>query len=208
MMRPAAVRGFTLLEALVALAILGVVLSIGMPRMNAWIYAGKVAAAGQFYAEGFSLARNQALTHNGASRLVLLANAGNGQFDWQVDICFPRQETPCDEESGNWSTPTEAASADPAGTVGFKSVLRRADALPPGAELALVPGPADARAVYFTPLGWVNPAIAPRLERVDLTPTTKMTGQAPATAVVLTLAGIATRCKPGVAATDPQRCPP
>ena len=207
-MRFRARRGFTLLEAMIALAILGVVLSIGMPRMNAWIYAGKVAAAGQFYAEGFALARNQALTHNGASRLVLSTNAGNGQFDWQVDICFPRQETPCDAGSDNWSTPGAAADADPKGAAGFKSVLRRADALPPSAELAMDTGAGDARAVYFTPLGWVNSAIAPRLERIDLAPTTKMAGKAPATAVVLTLAGIATRCKPAVAATHPERCPP
>ena len=207
-MRSQAQRGFTLLEAMIALAILGVVLSIGTPHMNTWIYAGKVAAAGQFYAEGFALARNQALTHNGASRLVLSTNAGNGQFDWQVDICFPRQEAPCEEDSANWSTPSAAAAGDPQGAAGFKSVLRRADALPPSAELALGTGAEDARAAYFTPLGWVNPAIAPRLERVALVPTTKMAGKAPATAVVLTLAGIATRCKPGVAATDPQRCPP
>ncbi|MBD8530164.1 MULTISPECIES: Tfp pilus assembly protein FimT/FimU [unclassified Massilia] len=202
-------RGFTLIEAMIALAILAIVLSIGMPRMNAWIYAGKVAAAGQFYAEGFTLARNQALTHNGASRLVLSKNAGNGQFDWRVDVCFPSPETPCNDSSSNWSTPLAAAGADPEGaTVGFRSVVRVADALPPSGELAISTGAENARAVYFTPLGWVNPAIGPRLQRIDLQPTTKMAGQAPASALVLTLAGIATRCKPGVAVTDPQRCPP
>jgi len=201
-------RGFTLIEAMIALAILAIVLSIGMPRMNGWIYAGKVAAAGQFYAEGFTLARNQALTHNGASRLVLSTNAGNGQFDWRVDVCFPSPETPCNDSSSNWSTPLAAAGDDPEGAAGFKSVLRVADALPPSSELAISTGEDSPRALYFTPLGWVNPAIAPRLERLDLVPTTRMAGKAPATALVLTLAGIATRCKPAVAATDPQRCPP
>jgi type IV fimbrial biogenesis protein FimT len=201
-------RGFTLIEAMIALAILAIVLSIGMPRMNDWIYASKVAAAGQFYAEGFTLARNQALTHNGASRLVLSTNAGNGQFDWRVDVCFPRPETPCNETSTNWSTPLLAAAADPEGAAGFKSAWRVADALPPSSELAISTGGDKPLAVYFTPLGWVNPAIAPRLERLDLVPTTKMRGKAPASALVLTLAGIATRCKPDVAATDSQRCPP
>lgn len=193
---------------MIALAILAVVLSVGMPRMNAWIYAGKVASAGQFYAEGFALARGQALTHNSASRMVLSENAVNGQFDWQVDICFPRPDDPCNDSSSNWSTTGAAAERDPEGAAGFKSVLRRADALPAARELAQAVGPDDARSVYFTPLGWVNPAIAPYVERINLTPAASMAKDAPATAIVLTLAGIATRCKPGVAANDPHRCPP
>lgn len=201
-------RGFTLLEAMVALAIMGVVLSMGMPRMSAWIYAGKVAAAGQFYAEGFAMARNQALTQNGTSRLVLSENPTNGQFDWRIDICFPRSNNPCNEASENWSTTTTAATDDPKGVNGFKSLLRRADALPAASELAQSTGADNARAVYFTPLGWVDPAFAPRLERIDMKPAGKMSDAAPETAIVLTLAGNAIRCKPLVAANDPHRCPP
>ena len=198
-------RGFSLIEAMVALAILGVVLSIGMPRMSAWLFASKAAGAGQFYAEGFAMARNQALTQNGTSRLVLSTNPNNGQFDWRIDICFPRSDEPCDEGSTNWSTTTTAATRDPKGAAGFKSLLRRADALPPVADLAPAAGPTDARAVYFTPLGWVDPAMNPRLERIDLTPAGKHAKDAPAAAVVLTLAGNAIRCKPLVASSDPHR---
>jgi type IV fimbrial biogenesis protein FimT len=201
-------RGFTLIEALIALAILAVVLSIGMPRMSAWIYAGKVAAASQFYAEGFVMARNQALTQNGSSRLVLSTNPANGQFDWRIDVCFPRSDAPCNEISDNWSTTALAASGDPKGADGVKSLLRRADALPPAAELAQSTGEDDARAVYFTPLGWVDPAIVPRLERIDMTPHGRQADAAPVTAVVLTLAGNTIRCRPLAAANDPHRCPP
>ena len=199
--------GFTLLETMVALAIMGIVLAAGVPSMSAWIFAGRAAAAGQFYAEGLALARSQALTHNSASRLVLLENPGK-LLNWRVDICFPRPDTPCDEISSNWSTVTAPAAGDGEGTAGFLSVLRRSDALPPATQLAQVVGPDEARAVYFTPMGWVNPAIAPRIERINLTPAGRQAGAAPAGAVVLTLAGIATRCKPGVPSTDTQRCPP
>ena len=202
-------RGFTLLEIMIALAIMGILLAVGMPSMSKMIYANKVAAAGQFYSEGFSLARNQALTQNGTSRLVLSRNAANGQFDWQVDVCFPRSDAPCNAASANWSSTSTPASGDPKGaTNGFKSVLRRADALPPSTQLTLAAGPDDVRAVYFTPLGWVDPAMAPRLDRIDLTPIGKQAGAAPASAVVLTMAGNGIRCKPQVAANDPQRCPP
>ena len=207
MSRP--MRGFTLLEIMIALSIMGVLLAVGMPSMSKMVYANKVAAAGQFYSEGFSLARNQALTQNGASRLVLSRNAGNGQFDWRIDVCFPRSDDPCNAASSNWSTTDAPASGDPKGAVnGFRSLLRRADALPPSAQLTLATGADDARAVYFTPLGWVDPAMAPRIERIDLTPAGKQSSAAPVTAVALTMAGNSIRCKPQVAANDPQRCPP
>lgn len=202
-------RGFTLLEIMIALAIMGILLAVGMPSMSKMIYANKVAAASQFYSEGLSMARNQALTQNGVSRLMLSKNAGNGQFDWQIDVCFPRSDAPCNAASANWSSTGTPASDDPKGaTNGFKSVLRRADALPPSIQLTVAAGPDGARAAYFTPLGWVDPAMAPRLERIDLTPIGKQASAAPASAVVLTMAGNGIRCKPQVAANDPQRCPP
>jgi type IV fimbrial biogenesis protein FimT len=203
------IHGFTLLETMIALTILGVVLAVGIPSMSGMVFANKVVGTGQFYSEGFALARNQALTQNGASRLVLVANAGNGQFDWRIDVCFPRSDDPCNAGSANWSTTATPASGDPKGaTNGFRSLLRRADALPASAQLILATSPDDARSVYFTPLGWVDPAIGPRLERIDFTPAGKQAGAAPVTAVVLTMAGNAIRCKPQVAANDPQRCPP
>ena len=207
--RTIAHAGFTLLEAMVALAILGIVLGIGMPRMSEWIYTGKVAAAGQFYAEGFAMARNQALTQNGASRLVLSRNTRNGQYDWRVDVCFPRSDEPCNNISSNWSSVDAPATRDPLGaTNGFKSLRRSSEALPAAAELAQAISPDDASAVYFTPLGWVDPAIGPRIERIDMTPNSSRARSAPVTAVVLTMAGNTIHCRPQVAASDPQRCPP
>jgi type IV fimbrial biogenesis protein FimT len=201
--------GFTLLEAMVGLTILGVILGIGMPRMSEWIYTGKVAAAGQFYAEGFATARNQALTQNGASRLVLSKNSRNGQYDWQVDVCFPRSDAPCNEISANWSSVDSPAGGDPLGSAkGFKSLRRSAEALPAASELAQAVDPDGANAVYFTALGWVNPALGPRIERIDMTPSSAHARSAPVTAVVLTMAGNTIRCRPQAAAGDPQRCPP
>jgi len=200
-------RGFTLLESLVALAILGSILAFGAPRMAAWISATRAAAASQFYAEGFALARAQALSHNSASRLVLSENA-NGQLDWQVDICFPRPDTPCNDASGSWSTATAPAARDPEGAAGFKSVLRSADALPGAEVLVQAVDPEEADSVYFTPVGWVDTTMAPRIARIDMHPSASHAGEFRSASVVLTLAGIATKCQPSAADSDPHRCPP
>lgn len=200
-------RGFTLLEAMVVLSLLGIILGVGMPMMSEWTYANKVASAAQFYSEGFVLARNQALTNNSVSRMVLVP-ADGGQAGWRVDICFPTPDVPCTPESENWSTVDNPAPADPGGATGFKSVLRPANGLPPGAVLEHVVAPVEADEVYFTPLGWVDSTIPNNLSRIELRPTGERAGQAERVAIVLTMAGIANRCKPDVEETHPQRCPP
>jgi type IV fimbrial biogenesis protein FimT len=200
--------GFTLIEAMIALAVMALLLGIGIPRMSDWLLASRAASAAVFYAEGFALARSQAVTHNSASRLVLTENAKNGQMDWRVDICFPTPSVPCNGESGAWSTPASAAADDPEAGAGFKSVFRAADGLPPSSVLAQRLSPSGATDVYFTPIGWVDPAFSPRLARIDLAPTTGRTGAFPATAVVLTLAGMASKCDPKAAPHDARGCPP
>ncbi len=200
------VSGFTLVEAMIALAVFALLLALGVPRMVDWVAATKAAAAGQFYAEGLGLARAKALAHNSASRLVLTANAASGQYDWQVDLCFPTPEEPCNDASGDWSTVDDGVKPAGAAGDGFTSVLRSSASLPPASRLSVTAGPDGATAVYFTPLGWVDTRIDERLMRIDLEPATNAE-PFPATSVVLTLAGIATQCRVDAADDDSRRCP-
>jgi type IV fimbrial biogenesis protein FimT len=200
--------GFTIIEAAVTLTVMAVLMAVGIPTMSSWLQARKAAAAGSFYKEGFQLARAQAVAHNSASRLVVSENAISGQMDWQVDICFPTPAVPCNQGSGGWSTTGAAASGDPDQTHGFHSVARSADALPSTSAMLLTVAPDDASEVYFTPLGWVDGSISPHLSRIDLAPAVGRTGAFRPMAVVLTLAGTASICDPGVASHDSRGCPP
>lgn len=204
--------GFTALEAVIAVAILGILMAVGVPRMSGWLAATKAAGAGQFYVEGFTLARTQALAHNSHSRLVFIANPG-GQPDWRVDICLRVSGNACDDASNDWSTLSAApgGSADELGeSAAFRSIRRSAASLPPPSLLAVTLGPDDdADAVYFTPMGWVDGAIAPRVTEVRLAPAEGKEDEFKRSAVMLTLAGIATTCDPAedIAAGDSRRCP-
>lgn len=199
-------RGFTLIEAMVALAVLALLLGIGIPALSGWSNANRAGSAAGFYAEGLALARTQAMTHNGAARLVLTPNARSGQPDWQVDICFPTGAVPCDDSSGSWSTTDAPAGADPEAAAGFKSVRRPADALPDTRVMTVSVTPSDANTVYFTPLGWINPAAGARIERIDIAPV--HAGAFRPQAVALTLAGVASKCLPDASAHDSRGCPP
>lgn len=200
-------RGYTLIEVMVGVAILGLLLAVGVPNMTDWIVANKARAAAEFYLEGLSMARRQAVTHNARSRYVLTPGA-NGQFDWQVDLCFPAAGTPCTDDEGNWSSVAAAAAGDPEGVAGFRSVFRAAAALPPSNVLTPAVAPAQANAVYFTELGWVDTTIRDRLALLRLDPSAALAGDVRASAVAVTLAGMASKCDPAAIAPDSRACPP
>lgn len=203
-----AAAGFTLVEALVALAVFAILLALGVPGMSNWVLSSKAAGAGELYAEGFRLARLRAIGHNAASRVVFTPNADNGQMDWQVDLCFPTSAVPCNDTSGAWSSTAAAAAGDPEGSAGFKSVFRSAGALPQSDVLQPTLLPDGASALYFTPTGWVDTNFGARLTRIDLDPDAAHAASVRATALVINLAGGVTRCDPAVAIPDSRACPP
>lgn len=201
-------RGFTLIEMMVSVVILGLVLAVGMPSLSAWTNANKAASAAEFYMEGFRMARQQALGHNSASRILLTTNNDNGQMDWQVDICFPTSAVPCSDSSGTWSSPTSVAAGDHDGAAGYTSTFRSASNLPKLDVVAPTLLPMGTFSIYYTPLGWTDSSFATRLSRIQLDPGSAHAGQFPSTAIVVTLAGLPTRCEPGRALGDSRGCPP
>jgi len=205
--RPAGSAGFTFIEMALVLVISGIVLAVGVPSMSNWILARKAVDAAGFYKDGLAMARSQALSHNSASRLVLVDNA-NGQMDWRVDICFPSDSVPCTDSTGSWSSATAPSADDPDGTAGFRSLLRSAANLPPSNAMVSSVLAAGADEVYFTPLGWVDGRMSPRISRIQLAPSARRSGAFAPIAVALTLGGIATVCNPDPADRSPKKCPP
>ena len=200
--------GVTLIELLVTITIFGIMLAIGIPNASRWLLANRARGASEFYAEGFSLARRQAVAHNAFSRISLTPNVNTGQMDWQVDICFASQAAQCTDAQGAWSTTDAPSAGDPEGAAGWKSVFRAADALPPAEILQPTTQPAGSSQVYYTPLGWVDPQFANRLASLRLDPSTAFADEVHPVALVVTLAGMATKCNPTLPDTDNRGCPP
>ena len=200
--------GVTLIELLVTITIFGIMLAIGIPNASRWLLANRARGASEFYAEGFSLARRQAVAHNAFSRISLTPNVNTGQMDWQVDICFVSQAAQCTDVQGDWSTTEAPSASDPEGAAGWKSVFRAANALPPAEVLQPTTLPAGASQVYYTPLGWVDPRIAGRLTSLRLDPSAAFADDVQPAALVVTLAGMATKCNPALPDTDNRSCPP
>ncbi|MYM66941.1 prepilin-type N-terminal cleavage/methylation domain-containing protein [Pseudoduganella sp. FT55W] len=200
--------GFTLIELLITITIFGVMLAIGIPNASQWLLTNRARSASEFYLDGFAMARRQAVSHNAFSRISLTPNTNTGQMDWQVDICFVGANGNCAADDAGWSTTTAAAANDPQGAAGFKSVFRSADALPSSEVLLPSTLPAGASQVYYTATGWVDTNFAPRLTQLRLDPSTKYANNVPVVALSVTLAGMASKCDPTLAATDNRACPP
>lgn len=201
-------RGFSLIEAMVTIVALSIVLAIGMPAMANWVAVAKAQGAAEFYAEGVRTARGMALKHNSAARLVFSENSSSGQMDWQVDICYPTIELPCNRNSTNWSTALNVATDEPEGASGYKSLVRSAAELPSSSIMSVEIAPVGADAVYFTSLGWVDTTIASRVTRLTIGSVDPSRREFPSSAIAITLSGMASKCVPGAVVGDSRRCPP
>ncbi len=201
-------HGLTMIELLVTVSIIGIMLAVGIPNASHWLLANRARAASEFYADGFSLARRQAIAHNSHSRISLTPNVTTGQMDWQVDICFTTPNARCTDAAGAWSTTAAASAADPQGAGGWKSVFRAATSLPPSEVLVPAIVPDGATQVYYTALGWVDPVVGNRLSSLRLIPASAYAADVPPVALVVTLAGMPVKCNPAVARSDSRGCPP
>lgn len=197
-----------MIELLVTVSIIGIMLAVGIPNASHWLLANRARAASEFYADGFSLARRQAIAHNSHSRISLTPNVTSGQMDWQVDICFTTPNARCTDAAGAWSTTAAASAADPQGAGSWKSVFRAATSLPPSEVLVPAIVPDGATQVYYTALGWVDPVVGNRLSSLRLIPASAYAADVPPVALVVTLAGMPVKCNPVVARSDSRGCPP
>jgi type IV fimbrial biogenesis protein FimT len=202
----APMRGFTLIELMIGVAILALLLAIGIPSMRSWMASSKALSATEFYAEGLRLARAEAVKRNAVTRFTLTDNSTNDQLDWQIDLCVPTPAALCTASTGSWSTTSTAANGTAAAD--FRSLLRVANNLPSSNLMTMTRFPAGAVAVYFMPTGWVDGTITPSLNKIQLAPTASQAGQYPSSAVVVTLAGVVTKCDPTVSTGDSRKCPP
>lgn len=65
------IGGFTLMELMIGLTIVGVLLAIGAPSFATWLQASKLASASQTYLAGVQTARTEAIRRNVPVQFVL-----------------------------------------------------------------------------------------------------------------------------------------
>ena len=193
--------GFSLIEALIVIVIMGILIAIGLPSMATWLNNSQIRTAGETVLAGLTLARVEAVRRNQVVRFQLVSNLTSGCVitqsgtSWVVSQDDPTglcDQTPSDTaapriiqtRSGSEGTPRAIVAAATAGTVYFNGLGRVTS---PGGALNM------------TQLNISNPS-GGTCEYVD-------GGNMRCLRITISVGGEARMCDPAVTdATDPRKC--
>jgi type IV fimbrial biogenesis protein FimT len=130
--------GFSLVELMVAIAVMSILLAIALPSFRSMIQNSKVRNAAESVANGLQKARAEAVARNTNVTFVLGADAAGTYTSWTVNVVSTA--TVIESRNGNEGSDSVTRSVSPANatTVTFNSfggVIANADA---SAQLAAV----------------------------------------------------------------------
>jgi type IV fimbrial biogenesis protein FimT len=185
-------RGFTLIEVLVVIVVLGILLAVGLPSYAIWAQNLRIRGAAEAVQNGLQVARATAIARNTQAILVFRPNSLS-HFVYTVP------------DAGNPPADWQDPDAGPAGSV---DMIRRHDAADDsGGTLATFAN--GSYMVTFGPLGAVvaNPDPSPALTQIDIKSATSTDPAIRALRVVINPGGSTRACDPAVSdPADPRKC--
>jgi type IV fimbrial biogenesis protein FimT len=175
-------KGFSLIELMIAVAIIAIVSAIAFPSYRAWIQNTKIRTTAESILNGLQIARAEAVRRNSKVQFQFALGANS----WTVGCYAPVAGCPAIIQSR--STAEGSSSAITVTT------------MPTAANTTVV----------FNNLGTVDPAPAPfcRVE-VDVPTSVLAAAESRNLRVTLGVGGNARMCDPdaGLSSTDPRKCP-
>ena len=100
--------GVTIIELMIGIALLGLLISMGVPTFRSWIQNSQIRTAADAVINGAQLARAEAIRRNKPVEFVLRTGA-----DWSVVLVSPR--TTLQERLGSAGSHNAVLNATPAG---------------------------------------------------------------------------------------------
>lgn len=180
MLKRALNRGFSLIELMIAVAVLGVLLAAGTPAFMNWIQNSQIRVAAESVKNGLQLARAEAVRLNRKVRFQLTDATETG---WKVN-------------------PLDDPDLDP--PIGIRT---HSDG---SRNVTVAALPAGSTEITFEPLGTVSTTGGSvPLARIDFSnPLITSTDDRRDLRIIITSSGHAKMCDPKVtASSDPRKCP-
>lgn len=189
-------RGFSLIELLVGIVILGVLMAMAVPRFSDWLRNARIRTSAEAIQNGLQLARAEAVRRNATARFQLVNTIDNS---CALDTAGPHWVVSMDNPAG------QCASA-PSDTVAPRiiQVRNRAE----GSVQTQVA--AGQSALVFNGLGRLTPVPAGNVA-IDVSSTTGGTciangGSVRCLRLVVSVGGQIRMCDPALPAGDAQAC--
>ena len=125
-MRARASRGFTVIEMMLTIAVLGILLGLALPNFTRWVNNTKIRTAAEAISSGLQLARTEAVRRNVNVQFVL-----TGMTGWQVSTVATVETI--QTRSANEGSSATSVTVTPAGATtvtfdGLGRVVPNADA--------------------------------------------------------------------------------
>lgn len=175
-------RGFTIVELLITVTILGILLATGIPSMATWMANSRIRAAADSVANGMQLARSEAIRRNANIEFLLTDTQGS----WRIS-----------SGSGcTFTSPTviqTAPSANPTVVVNSFSDATATTAT-------------TARAVIFGSSGWQACTGTTQFVSLRIDSTTLSSTDSRDLRIVVPAVGRPRVCDPNVQSGDPRYC--
>ena len=170
-------QGFTLIELMIGIVIMGIVLALALPSYKAFIQNTLIRNAAESILNGLQLARLEAVRHNADVQFILGAASS-----WTVGCVTPTATCPA-------------------------SIQSRATGEGSSASIIVTPLPAASTTIVFNNFGTVkpNPVPATQLD-VDVDPAVLSAAESRELRITLGVGGNARMCDPNLPASDPRAC--
>ncbi len=195
-------KGFNLIELMVGIAVLGILFTLGLPSMSAWLQNAQIRTAAEGVVSGLNLARSEALRRNSTVRF---------QFTTTLTSSCALSLT-----GKNWvvsqADPTGLCNVSPSETVAPQIIQAKSSA--EGTTNAIITA-TGGTSVTFSGLGRVSGA--GQMTQVDVTNTVGGAcqgangiggGPMRCMRIQITSGGQVRMCDPAVSdTTDPRYCP-
>ncbi|RZI92100.1 MAG: prepilin-type N-terminal cleavage/methylation domain-containing protein, partial [Rubrivivax sp.] len=197
-------RGFTMVEAVIALAIMGILMALAAPNFGNWITGTRIRATAEGVLAGLQYARSEATTRNAQVRFQLTTSLDAScarsinSSNWVVDMV---DADPADSV-------VNRCNAAPSDTVA-PSILQIRSATETGSRVTVAAG---ASQIIFNGLGRqvpIAPATAADTVSIDIAPVSTAGscvaagGKVTCLRIVITPGGLVRMCNPSAAASDP-----